>query len=287
MKPLVLRMQGVEYSFGTPRDLEFALAGRCGLPPERLDALLRAPLGSLLEDAEHIAAMRKTLLGALESPPEDMTSVETFIRTIAPTTLSSDHDWRVIIPAVTAAASVDEAFVRVALAQYIRYLEHRESMLRRIHAHRSTNAAPARTPEPARETLALAPEPPAAGSHSFTRIPKGKPVELRLEEGQDLVLLLAKHPFQIVHAAGHFAFVGPGMAPHPLRVQPMLVGRESANDIVIDSNLRDVSRRHLLIEFDGSGLLRLTDLSSHGTSLPEEYLEFTAGSLALAGDERH
>lgn len=284
MKRLVLRIRGVKYSFETPRDLEFALAGRCGLPPERLDALLNQPLGALLKDAENIGQMRKVLLGALDTPPEDMTSVETFIRTISPATLSSDHDWRAIIPAVTAADAVNEQFVRVALTQYVRYLDYRESILRRIYAHRQASAAvpsPASAPAPPRETLALELAPPASVQQAFTRIPKGKAVELRLEEGQDLPLLLAKHPFQIVHATGRFAFVGPGMEPHPLLGQPMLVGREPANDIVIDSNFRDVSRRHLLIEFDGTRLLRLTDLSSHGTSLPDEYLEYTVGSVAL------
>ena len=43
-----------------------------------------------------------------------------------------------------------------------------------------------------------------------------------------------------------------------------------------DASLRDVSRKHLIVETDGSNRLRLTDISSHGTSLPPKFLDHTS-----------
>ena len=62
----------------------------------------------------------------------------------------------------------------------------------------------------------------------------------------------------------------------PLRVGKNIVGRDSACDVLINAAHRDVSRRHLIIEVEPGDRIRLTDISSHGTSLNPRLLENTS-----------
>jgi hypothetical protein len=41
------------------------------------------------------------------------------------------------------------------------------------------------------------------------------------------------------------------------------------------ANLRDVSRKHLIVESDGTSVVLLTDISSHGTWVHPKYLDNT------------
>ena len=52
--------------------------------------------------------------------------------------------------------------------------------------------------------------------------------------------------------------------------------RDTGCDVLVNAAYRDVSRRHLIIEVDGGSRVRLTDISSHGTSLSPRLLENTS-----------
>jgi predicted component of type VI protein secretion system len=51
------------------------------------------------------------------------------------------------------------------------------------------------------------------------------------------------------------------------------VGRGHDNDIALDADFRNVSRRHMIIEPEDEFAILLTDLSSHGTYVPPENIE--------------
>ena len=102
---------------------------------------------------------------------------------------------------------------------------------------------------------------------TLTRLPKGEAVLVRPRPNSDFELSLSKHPFvfrnrnprELVDENGNVHVVGPGKN---------IIGRDAVCNIVVDTSLRDVSRMHLIIEPLDGGVLRFTDLSSHGTFLP-------------------
>ena len=110
---------------------------------------------------------------------------------------------------------------------------------------------------------------------SFSRLPKGETVELDLEEDQAIDLLLGKHQCRIL-LHDRLLFVDQRGHDSELRVGRNVVGRDATSDVIIDASLRDVSRKHLIVESDGARQLKLTDISSHGTSLPPRYLDHTS-----------
>ena len=110
---------------------------------------------------------------------------------------------------------------------------------------------------------------------SFSRLPKGETVELDLEEDHAIDLLLGKHQCRIL-LQDRLLFVDQSGHDFELHVGRNVVGRDASSDVIIDASLRDVSRKHLIVESDGAHQLKLTDISSHGTSLPPRYLDHTS-----------
>jgi len=51
-----------------------------------------------------------------------------------------------------------------------------------------------------------------------------------------------------------------------------MMGRHPESDLAVDANFGDVSRAHLVLEWDGAQQFRFMDLSSRGTWLPESLL---------------
>ncbi len=78
---------------------------------------------------------------------------------------------------------------------------------------------------------------------------------------------LSKHHF-IFRNGESMEIVDEHGEAHQLNAGKNIVGRDSVCNVVVDNSLRDVSRMHLIIEPLDDGMIRFTDLSSHGTFLP-------------------
>ena len=116
---------------------------------------------------------------------------------------------------------------------------------------------------------------PKAGEPSFARIPKGEIVDIALKTGQSVTVRLARHNFCFV-AGNSIQLVDDAGRRSPLREGKNIVGRDRTSDIVVDQEYRDVSRKHLIVETSGDTSVRLTDISSLGTSAPPKFLEMTS-----------
>ena len=102
---------------------------------------------------------------------------------------------------------------------------------------------------------------------SFTRLPKGEAIHIKPYEGIDFDMKLSKHHF-IFRNAESMEIVDEHGVAHQLNAGKNIVGRDSVCNVVVDNSLLDVSRMHLIIEPLDDGMIRFTDLSSHGTFLP-------------------
>ena len=116
---------------------------------------------------------------------------------------------------------------------------------------------------------------PDPKSSDYSRLPKGETVEIPLERNQTIDVLIAKHRCSIT-LRDRMVFVDDQGRDCILPNGKSIVGRDATSDIVINPSFRDVSRRHLIVETDGASLVKLTDISSHGTSVPPEFLESTS-----------
>lgn len=285
---LEICIDGENLVFPSPRDFEFALSGRASLPASKIAALSRLGDEELLREAEAIRAVEQRFADALSGTLEDITSVGPLLRAMEPSIISQDHGWRSIIGALNEATGISETYKKIALVKYMQYLASRQEVVKSLYANRQPRASGESRPSNGvsvhrptarfRETMLInlngGPDPEFRDA-TFSRLPKGETVEVDLEEDTAIDLLLAKHQCRIL-MRDRLLFVDQNGHDSELRVGRNVVGRDASSDIIIDANLRDVSRKHLIVESDGVRHIRLTDISSHGTSLPPKFLDHTS-----------
>ncbi|MCK5365083.1 MAG: FHA domain-containing protein [Gammaproteobacteria bacterium] len=285
---LDINIDGDRYVFQSPQDFEFALSGRTSLPAPKIAALSRLSDDELLREAEAIRAVEQRFAEALSGTLEDITSVGPFLRTMEPSIISQDNNWRSIIRALNGVDRMPETYKKIALVKYMQYLTSRQEVVKSLYTNRQSGKTGEARPENGsavyrptarfRETMLInlnaSPE-LERNETSFSRLPKGETVEVDLEGEHPIDLLLAKHQCRIL-LRDRLLFVDQGGNNSELRVGRNVVGRDATSDVIMDASLRDVSRKHLIVESNGVGQIKLTDISSHGTSLPPKYLDHTS-----------
>ena len=285
---LELNIDGERYVFHGPREFEFALAGRVSPPAAKIAALSRLSDDELLREADAIRAVEERFSDALSGAIEDITTVGAKLKSMEPAIISHDHGWRSIITALNADDQIPEHYKKIALVKYTQYLTSRQDVVKCLYANRQQRDTGKSTPSNGsaiyrptarfRDTMLFDLNDFSYMEHhetSFSRLPKGETVELSLEEDHSVELLLAKHQCRIL-LTDKLLFVDENGHDSELHAGRNVVGRDASSDVVIDASLRDVSRKHLIVESDGVCHIKLTDISSHGTSLPPRYLDQTS-----------
>ena len=285
---LSIYIEGDNYVFQSPQDFEFALNGRTCLPAPKIAALSRLDDNELLREAEAIRAVEQRFSQALSGTLEDITSVGPFLKAMEPTIISQDNNWRSIIMALNDVDRVPETYKKIALVKYMQYLTSRQEVVKSLYANRQprstaedrpvNGSAVYRPTARFRDTMLInLSDISEMERHeiSFSRLPKGETVEIALQRDHAVDLLLAKHQCRIL-LQDRLLFVNQEGHDSELRVGRNIVGRDATSDVIMDSGLRDVSRKHLIVENDGVGQVKLTDISSHGTSLPPRFLDHTS-----------
>ena len=290
---LTLTIEDETLNFPTPREFEFAMAGRTNLPPSKVTALMSQPDAVLLREAEGIRSVEQRFADALSGMLEDVTSIGPFLKELDMALVSQDHGWRQIMMALNLTERTFEEFKKVALVKYMQYLTSRQDMIQVVYnTRRASRTMQMASPPLAdgkghnrngqfRDTLIFnvsnvieqLPSAPEIDS-KLSRIPKGETVEFSVSQDDEVPVLLAQHPCSVLRK-DKLMFVDSQGQDAELRPGKSIVGRDLSCDVVVDPSLREVSRKHLIVEVDGE-LVRLTDISSHGTSVPDEYLENTS-----------
>jgi hypothetical protein len=285
---LEISIDGEPYNFQSPRDFEFALSGRICVPAPKIAALSRLSDNELLREAEAIRAVEQRFAEALSGALEDITTVGPLLKNMEPSIISHDNSWRSIISALNSSDRIPESYKKIALVKYMQYLTSRQEVVKTLYANRRPRDAAQDRP-----VIAEAVYRPTARFRetmlfnlngvvdlerqeiSFSRLPKGETVEVNLEEDRAIDLLLAKHQCRIL-LRDRLLFVDQNGHDSELRTGRNIVGRDATSDVIMDADLLDVSRKHLIVESDGMQQIKLTDISSHGTSLPPRFLDHTS-----------
>ncbi len=275
---LKLRLGEATYEFGSTEDFAFALAGRAGVPGARVGALVELNAEALRREAEAIRQVERLFNAALDGSLRDVTTISPFLKEIDLNLVSQDHDWRAIICSLNALEEPHEPYKKVALVKYVQYLVARRQAVTAVYASRR-GARPDSAVEgdgKLRDTAIFDLTELADGEGGeFSRIPKGETVEIDLESEGTVPVLLAQHRCRL-ELDGKPRFVDDAERGTVLRRGKNIVGRDATCEVLIDAAYRDVSRKHLIIEVADDHTVKLTDISSHGTSLNPRLLESTS-----------
>jgi FHA domain. len=192
---------------------------------------------------------------------------------------SQDHGWRNIISGLKDCGDEFNEFKFIALQKYMQYLNSRKTILKDLY---TSKQAPAEEEDRLSGTASLdstlfvsvrdlkqsARQIPRKATPVTRRLPKGEPVIIRLETGAEIEIKLSKHIYRISCVAG-IELIDQEGQHYMLAKGRNMIGRDSDCDICLDTSLKDISRKHLIIDNLGDNRLKLTDLSSHGTSITQ------------------
>ena len=224
-------------------------------------------------------------------PQGSSAGVEAFFSSLDAAHVTDDNDWRAVLAELKLLDQSCAEFRKAALLKYLAYIGSGQELIRTIRANRGgpanlSGTAPAISIDGGesfdagpRQSLIfdfdrlLVADPSAdAGPEEFNRMAKGDKLDVEIAMHQSLNLMLGRYRFTLV-AGTPFLLIDDNGNDYRLRFGRNIVGRSAQSDVPVDPYYRAVSRKHLIVECDGSGLMKLTDISTLGTFVPRAYLD--------------
>lgn len=282
-KPLELEIGDQTYKFCSIADFEFSLAGRTSIPSKKITEMVKFTTEQLKKEARTIKEVEKRFVAILSKSIEETESINQALRELDPLIFSQDHGWRDIIASLNNGNEEFNPFRRIALVKYMQYLASRQEIIKYLYSEKKkllkeTNGEETMEGTPLKDTLILEntvfePVREEGGEDkAYERMPKGEPVTITLKPGEVIDLILSKHPCKL-SADEQLTFTDQKGRRYALQPGRNIIGRDTASTIIMEPGLRDVSRLHLVIEKFDDQTVQITDLSSHGTLIPGNYLE--------------
>lgn len=246
--------------------LEAELLKRTKVPPNRVEEILAWTPQRVRREARSMSATLKRFAHAVVASMDDPPAADVFLRTLDLRVISRDHDWRKLFEAMRRGEVEQQP--RRLLVKYLQYLSFRKELLDYIQTRQKgletteefSAAKELELPLPARAQRKAV----TNGGREFTRLPIGEPVDCTLHDGQQIEIMLARHRFRLVGGKPP-CFVDQNGVMFFLRRGRNMVGRHPETEITVNPDFIDVSRAHLVMDWEPEGLFRLMDISTRGT----------------------
>ncbi|MBF8268586.1 MAG: FHA protein [Gammaproteobacteria bacterium] len=283
-KPVELKIGEQTFKFSSINDFDFCMTGRTSVPSKKIIEMVKFTADQLKNEAKTIKDIEKRFVSILSKSIEDTDSINRAMRELDPLIFSQDHSWRQIISALNAGDEELNPFRRLALVKYMQYLSSRQEIIKYLYSDKKKlsqepNDSISSSAE-FKDTIILdntLVEGSADGKdHEVERMPKGEVVTVTLKPNEEIEILLSKHVCKLSYK-DKLEFTDQSGRIYKLHKGRNVVGRDSASNIIMEPRLRDISRLHLVIEYFGENTVQLTDLSSHGTSIPRRFVEQHSG----------
>ena len=284
-RPVQLQVGAGFLRFRNSRELEYALSGKTALSSSRVAALGGLDDAVLARESDAYQLIEQRIVSALSQPGN---GIDVFLGQLDLEDISDDHDWRAIFAALRTLDGSGERYKKSALIKYVEYLTSGQEVIRTIRANRFGGGMPSSRRASAdkgadrveRQDLiydleALSGVDKAESQRSndnFVRLAKGETLEIQFGPHQSLALLLAKYRFALVSGDPFLLFDETG---HDLKVRvgKNIIGRSTQSDVILDGVYGAISRKHLIVEIDQSGMVKLTDISTLGTFIPNGFVD--------------
>ncbi len=265
------------WAIENPKDFEHALSVRSKVPPQHLSGLIDCSESRVQHEAKSVERILKRFAQAVVGRLDDAVKVDSFLQELDLKCISKDHDWRTIFAEIRTRDGAFDEHKRILLVKYTQYLSFRKELLdficqkraglEKTTAHANLDVLQAWDESEQSSGVSIK----VAIPKSFGRLPLGETVEIPIASTGSLDIHLAGRRFRL-SGGRHPCLVAESGNTYFLLRGRNIIGRHPESDVVVDPNFHDVSRTHLLIEWDGEQFINLMDLSSRGTYLPAELI---------------
>jgi hypothetical protein len=258
---------------GALQKFEARLAERTRIPASKLSEFMGWPDERLRRESKAVSRILRRFAEAVVDSMEDPDTAHKFLEELDLKGISRDHDWRAIFSTIRAQEKGYEGYKRAVLVKYLQYLSFRKRLVEYVVAKRrgleETDEYSDITLFALRYSAEIEGGAPTGYAHraidpDYVRLPLGESVDFELLHGSAVKLMLASHVFALSGQRPPLLTDQNG-ASHALREGRNMVGRHPEGDVVVDANFTDVSRAHVIMEWDGTRRIRLIDFSSRGT----------------------
>ena len=278
-KPLKLNIGDKILQISSADDFSFIIGGRTAVSTSKLSELFKQTKNQLEEQTGKISNVKRSLQKIINHAAEEPESINRSLRELEPTIFSQDHNWREIIKALNEGDEELNALRSIAVTNYMKYLSSLEETIGHIcHEKESSGKGSSAGQENidlgatwTSEGVVDEPEVRSTSEDRLKRLPKDKVVKARLKNGGYMDLRLATFECRLAAEDNIVQFIDHA-GKTTLDKGRHIIGRSSQSSIKIDPAQKYVSRAHLQIVVRDDLLLELTDLSSVGTYISDDYL---------------
>lgn len=279
-KPVMFEIDGRRHVFRGSEEFEAVLRKRTDVSPEVLRALGRRSEHELRQELRDVSEMHRRLMNQMLRIMEADGNYLLLWDELDISALPEDHHWQALLFTLGDEEHVPDDFRRVAIVKYLQYLNARREVLDDL-------CKAVRSRPDMRETMEG--EVTIRRLPDVVRLPSGEFIRVRLPEGEEVQLLFGRRPVIVRLEPERLQVRDTGGRWHALPPGRYLLGRSRECDVVFlstQAEIADISRRHLQLELDSDGELRLRDISSRGTYVPRKYLPDYSGGAAELADTR-
>ena len=266
---------------------ESRLAERTKVPPHKLSEFMEWPEERLKLESKTVSQVLKRFAEAVVDSMESPDSADQFLRDLDLRSISRDHDWRAIFSTIRAQEEGYEGYKRAVLIKYLQYLSFRKRLIEYVSASRSGLEETEEYSDITLFALRFSAEAEKVTDihgrsmdPNFLRLPLGESVDLEVPHGQEVSVMLAAHVYRLSGDRPPVMMDQNGVS-YVMKEGRNMVGRHPEGDVVVDPNFSDVSRAHVIVEWDGSARVRLIDFSSRGTYVHRSALERPSESTTV------
>lgn len=280
-KPLDLVIKGKKLSLASVADFEFSISSKVEVPSTKVIEMYSNTAEQLQQEAKSIKKVEQLLVDLLCRFVGEPDNIKNLLKKVDVSVFSKDHDWRDIIVSLNDVGDEFNPFRQISMVKYIQYLSARQQLIKYLCSQKKKGIATTEEDERLRqdkkmkETLVILESEDMQDisyKSELGRIPKGESIELVLTTDSQIRVGLSKHQCTIKMIGGRVFFIDPSGQKYILYTGRNEIGRGASSVVPIDTNLRDISRLHLVIEVLENNTIKLTDFSAHGTYIKAKFL---------------
>ncbi|MGR8948465.1 MAG: FHA domain-containing protein [Gammaproteobacteria bacterium] len=279
---VVITVDGAIFRYSSVDEFSAAIEGRTAIPTALYAELTQLNQDELTLLAQNLKHKEKQLIELLERALTSPNVLSTEINRIPLTAIRNEHFWREIIISLCD-LDADEVYLQTAILKYLQFLNSFQEIVRLLFAVNAggkkllAETVPGEASEAPYETAlfdVLQYSDAGRMVNPFRRLPQGEAVTLHALPGHAINLLLAKYSFELVNRNG-WSLIDSKNREFRLTNDLNYVGRGRENDILLNGEYRNISRKHVIVHpLDDSSVV-LIDLSSHGTFVPPRQVELS------------
>jgi hypothetical protein len=275
---VVLRMGTRELRANSTQSLRSELSGHAAVSATRMTELGNFADSELAAHAAGLAALTASLSSTLSR--HDCNPAQVLVQ-IYNAKIPVAEVWTNAIAQVSEWPSAQSAYQRALLDTFVRYLASERDCIRtlidnRKRAPRGESCAGSGDSETVLHQRLIFDVGQDDESNTepveFNRLTKGKPLDIPMSDGQCVQIMLAHYRFALI-CGSPWRLVDEYGEDLRLPAGRCVTGRSTESELIVHDSFRAISRRHVVLETQASGLLRVTDISSLGTFVPRAYLD--------------